>query len=156
MVGYIGQVVNPIFKMASHGPEVGAPDSIDSSAAQTGVGPRGALGNRNADRDPVDVRGRGEDEVLLERAEDADIDDDEDIGLPPPGQSSAAATASASGDLRGGREKSGGAGRPLAPGEVRGYITLIARMAVARSGTLLWRKGLDLQVCGSLDQSQDV
>ena len=140
MVGYIGQVVNPIFRIST-GPV--APVQVSGHASDAA----GVTGVK------VDHRGRGEDEVLLERAEDADVADDEDIGLPlPDGHHLTAVTLGdrpaergVSGGRAGGKDRAVG-GRPLAPGEVRGYITLIARMAVSRCGTLLWRKGLDLEV----------
>ncbi len=45
-----------------------------------------------------------------------------------------------------GEERPGGEILESPSEEVRGCITLIARMEVARSGTMLWRKGLDLKV----------
>ena len=139
IVGYVGQVLNPTFSSA---PSAGPRDPKDKA-------------KQRLDRQKA--------EISLQRAE-ADDDDDIDgacldrvTGLSqrdtPEGELVGQGTTGTTPmDEAAGDEAAAAAGpsqSPLAalgPGELRGCITLIARMAADRSGTRLWRKGLDMQV----------
>ena len=122
LVGYVGQVLNPTFSPA--------PSSRPREPSRDGSSAR-RLDCRRA-------------EISLQRAEAGDDNDVDDACLETTTGSRGEAGTMAE-DIA---AVVASAAHPatLGAGEVRGCITLIARMAAARSGTRLWRKGLDKQV----------
>ena len=122
VVGYMGQVVNPVFRMCG---------SVSPSDPELATRPA----KQQEGLDPT---------ADLADASDEDDDDDGRQGEGSAGGGGGAGPPQG----RGGSGRRPVTPRVLTAGEVRGCITLMARMAAPRSGTLLWRKGLDLEVGG--------
>lgn len=129
IIGYVGQVVNPVFRQTSSSRSSGSTGK-QQGEQQDAAQPQGGeaseqITQQKGDQGPREAADRaaqgGEDagdEV------DAEVDAEVDPGL--------------------GWSKYQRHCRRLGEGELSGHITLIARMAARRQGTLLWRKGLDL------------
>ena len=122
VVGYMGQVVNPVFRMCG---------SVSPSDPKLATRPA----KQQEGLDPT---------ADLADASDEDDDDDGRQGEGSAGGGGGAGPPQGRGGS--GRRPARAPPRVLTAGEVRGCITLMARMAAPRSGTLLWRKGLDLEV----------
>ena len=138
-MGYVGQVLNPTFSSAPSAgprePKDKAKQRLDRRKAEI------SLQRAEADDDD-DVDGNS-----LERVASASQRDTPEGELVGQGTTGTTPMDEAAGDEA--AAEAGPSQSPLAalgPEELRGCITLIARMAADRSGTRLWRKGLDMQV----------
>lgn len=121
IIGYVGQVVNPVFRQTSSG-SAGASTGKQQGEQQDTAQPQGGEASEQGPREAADNAAQGAEDAGDEV--DAEVDAEVDPGL--------------------GWSKYQRHCRRLGEGELSGHITLIARMAARRQGTLLWRKGLDL------------